>query len=242
MATSKSMGFPTSAKTQSNYADKVKQQSESGNENNFIPVSGPMGPQGPKGDKGNKGDTGPAGIAGEQGPKGDKGDPGNDGISYFPVYKQDVGWVKYSSIDPSEFYTGVTRGEDGWVSVYLKGKGENKVEDFLPSKTTSLWNSSTRKVMTTGVEVGSQVDVIIDIELTTLSSNTEVWSRLISIGADLEVVNFVASLKYQHTYEFSIRHKFFVETDDIRRVGMTPQIRTDNDCLLKIKSIYVSVS
>lgn len=242
MSSSKSMGFPTSAKVQSNYADKVKQQAEGSNELHFLPVPGPQGPQGPKGDKGDKGDQGDPGTPGEKGPKGDKGKDGKDGKSYFPSYEQNVGWAKYYSIEPSEFSTGITKGVDGWVNIYLKGKGEKKLESFLPTRGTSLWNSHTRKVMTPGLEIGSQVEVIIDIELTTLASNTEAWFRLMSVDGNYEVISYVASLKYQHTYDMSISQKFFVENDDLGRLGMIPQIRTDNDCLLRVKSISVSVS
>jgi hypothetical protein len=239
------MGFPTSAKIQSNYADRVKQQSENPNELQFLPVPGPQGPQGPQGVKGDKGDQGEPGIPGETGLKGDKGKDGKngqDGKSYFPVYEQNSGWAKYFSIEPSDFSTGITKGNDGWVSIYLKGKGEKSIESFLPDKSTSLWNSHTRKIMTSGLEIGSKVEVIFDIEITTLVSNTEVWSRLISVDEKYENINYIASLKYQHTYELSASQKFFVENGDIKRVGVIPQIRTDNDCLLRVRSIAVSVS
>lgn len=242
MSTSKSMGFPSSAKVQSNYAEKVKQQSENPNELQFLPVPGPQGPEGPKGPKGDKGDKGDTGDAGPKGDKGKDGKNGKDGKSYFPTYEQHVGWAKYFSVDPAEFATGISKGKDGWISLYLKGKGERSIETFLPEKNTSLWNSNTRKIMTPTLQVGSQVEVVIDIELTTLSSNTEVWSRLISVDEKFDSVFFSAYLKYQHTYDFSIVQKVFIENEDIKRVGLIPQIRTDNDCLLRVKSIAVSVS
>lgn len=242
MATSKNMEFPGSAKTNSNYADKVKQQAESTSQLNFLPVPGPVGPQGPKGEKGEKGDPGIPGKDGQDGIQGKRGEKGNDGKSYLPVYEQKVGWAKYSSINPSEFLTGITKGEDGWVSIYLKGRGEEKIEKFLPERTTPLWNSNTRKIMTTGVEVGSQIKIVMDIELTTLSSNTEVWSRIISMSGDPLNTLFISSLKYQHTYDISIVHSFFVEDEDMKRLGAVPQIRTDNDCQLRLKNIFISVS
>ena len=55
------------------------------------------------------------------------------------------------------------------------------------------------------------------------------------------VSSFVATLKYQYTYELNTTHHLFLDKDINKVSGIVPQIRTDMDATCKIKSIYISV-
>ncbi len=235
MAISKSMDFPTNKK--SNYADQVvSSENQSGPQ--FIAVPGPEGPRGPQGVPGPQG---PAGKPGEPGPKGDRGIAGKDGASSLSSSGQQAGWASYFNSKPKPTKLGISEGEDGWVQMLMVSSSKDTNEKFLPKGCTSLWNSDQRKLNFRGLNIGSHVFVTYNFELTTDSSNTEVWLRTFIPGAEREVAQFVASLKYQYTYNFSVTQDFFIEDEKTWLNGAYPQIRTDYNASAILNSVYVSV-
>lgn len=232
MAISHSMDFP-----KSNYAAAVS-NSKNQESPNYIAVPGPEGPQGkvgPKGDRGEKGDPGES-LAG---PRGERGFPGKDGKSYLPAYEQNSGWAKYINVNPKMIPTGVSRGVDGWVSLWVDAK--ESIEKYLPSGSVSLYNPESRRINTRTLEIGSQIQVTYDIEVTTMSSNTELWFRSVFPESKRDHTTFVASLKYEHVYDLSITHFLAVETTIDKTSGILPEIRSDMDTIVKIRSISISV-
>jgi len=241
MATSKSMDFPGAKK--SSYAAQVEQsQSTTYQENtlSFLPVPGPVGPQGPSGRDGKDGEVGPQGPQGEQGPKGEKGANGHDGASALSSSGQQAGWASYFNKIENSHKLGVTQGDDGWVTVYINCEGSNN-ETYLPKNTVSFWNDHARMLNFKGLKEGAQVFITYNFELTTYASNTEVWIRTFFANSNREISQFVASLKYQHTYPISVTQQVFIEDQKMWGNGAYPQIRTDYDASVIMKSIYVSV-
>lgn len=235
MATSSNINFPTSG-----YASKVKESVEAPQEGAFFAVPGPQGPQGPagpKGEPGKKGDTGES----ITGPRGERGFPGKDGKSYFPKYQQNVGWALYRNKNTNTTPTGASRGADGWVDLYV-APGTSSIESFLPEDSANLYIEDTRKINTRGLKVGAQVQITYDIEVITFNSNTEVWMRSQFFGLEDSTTTFCANLKYQHNYEMTVTHTMAVFTEAHKNAGIVPQIRTDLDSAVKIKSIYISVN
>lgn len=231
MAISSNMDFP-----KSNYASAVN-NSKGSQDPTFFAVPGPQGQPGPKGDKGEKGDPGKDGPSG---PRGERGANGRDGKSYFPTYSQNVGWASYKNKNTNTVPSGATRGEDGWVQLFIL-TGES-VEKFLPEDSVSLYSDEIRKINTRGLKVGAQISITYDIEIITFSSNTEVWMRSVFVGLGDAHTTFCANLKYQHNYEMSVTHRMFITSEAHKAAGIVPQIRTDMDAAVKIKSIYVSVN
>lgn len=238
----KSMDFPSAAKKKK-YADNLDssiQEQESDTVYFAVP-----GPQGERGIQGPKGERGPAG---EQGPKGDKGDPGRDGkngkdgISILSPSMQDIGWAYYDCLEEKQIRTGANKGDDGWVNLFLWGKGENLTEEFLPKKSVSLWNYEAQKINFKAVNIGSIITIRYNINIETFSNNTEVWLRTFIDKIDHFPTTYVGSLKYQYEYDMSIEQTLFVENKGIQNVGGIPQIRTDNDCTVTLKSIHIRVS
>lgn len=232
MAVSQNIDFPKSP-----YASKV-QASKTSEEPTFFAVPGPQGPagaDGPKGPKGDKGDPGES-IAG---PRGERGFPGKDGKSYFPTYAQNVGWGFYENKNTNTTPTGATRGEDGWVQLFINSVDPN--ESFLPEGSVSLYSNDIRKINTRALKVGAQVQITYEIEVITFSSNTEVWMKSEFIGLDTSATTFCANLKYQHTYEMSVTHNLLILSEQHKNAGIVPKIRTDLDSAVKIKSVYISV-
>jgi hypothetical protein len=233
MATSSSMDFPKSA-----YAAKVRESQPQQQEGQFFAVPGPQGPQGIPGPKGEKGDPGES-ITGPKGEKGPSGKDGIDGKSYFPKYQQNAGWAFYKNKNTNTIPTGATRGEDGWVGLFISST--DIIEDFLPEGSVSLYSNDIRKINTRGIKVGAQVQITYEIEVITFNSNTEVWMKSEFLDMEDSVTTFCANLKYQHNYEMTVTHNLAVLTEKHRVAGIVPKIRTDLDSAVKIKSIYISV-
>lgn len=240
MAASKSMDFPGAKKY--SYAAQVEQSQATGLPDNtlsFLPVPGPVGPQGPAGRDGKDGKEGPEGPEGKAGPKGLQGPAGRDGLSSLSSSGQQAGWASYINKNPTSIILGATKGVDGWVNLYMSSEENN--EKFLPKGAVSMWNSHSRMLNFKGLAIGSQVFVTYNIELTTFSSNTEVWLRTFFPAHKQEIAQLVGSFKYQNTYDISITQQLFIENQQIWGNGGIPQIRTDFDSSVIFKSVYVSV-
>ncbi len=238
MAISKNMESPYSKKT--NYAAQVKQSTEQST--TFLPVPGPQGPQGPEGPQGPQG---PIGLQGPAGPRGEKGNPGKDGKdgeSILSPSGQYLGWAYYENLNVKQQMTGAEAGEDGWVNLYVDGKGRGTVEDFLPKGHVSLWNDQTRRVNFKNLKIGAVIKIIYHIDLNTLLNNTEVCIRTLVADEDMSPVSFIGPLKYQYLYELSCEQTIFINNRNFSHFGAIPQIRTDNPCEVKLKGIYISVS
>lgn len=235
------MDFPYSAKKKK-YSDNLEYSNQQQSDIYYIAVPGPQGERGIQGPKGERG------PAGEQGPKGDKGDPGKDGkngkdgISILSPSMQNIGWGYYYSDSPLQIKTGSTRGDDGWVSLTLSNTGYKTNENFLPKESVSLWNPNTQRINFKTLNIGAIITIRYNLEIITLSNNTEVWLRTLIGGYSQYPTTYIGSLKYQFPYEMSVDHVLFLENNGIQTAGGLPQIRTDNDCLVSLKSIYVSVS
>jgi hypothetical protein len=242
MAASKSMDFPGAKKT--SYAAQVEQSQSAPYQENtlsFLPVPGPQGPQGPAGRDGKDGSPGPAGPEGQKGQRGEKGPSGQNGLSSLSSSGQQAGWASYTNTIEKPTKLGISQGDDGWVTLLLDTKEKTQNETYLPKDCTSLWNSHQRALNFHGIKQGSQVFVTYNFELTTYTSNTEVWLRTYFPSKDQEFVQFVGSLKYQNTYNLSVTQNIFIEDRSMWGNGAVPQIRTDFDASVILNSVYVSV-
>jgi hypothetical protein len=242
MTVSKSMDFPGAKK--SSYAAQVEQSQASPTVDNalsFLPVPGPVGPQGPAGRDGRDGSIGPEGPAGSTGPAGQTGKPGRDGLSSLSSSGQQAGWSSYTNTITKPTKLGISEGDDGWVTLMLDTKDKSQNETYLPSGCTSLWNSHQRALNFHGIKQGSQIFVTYNFELTTYTSNTEVWLRTYFASNDQEFVQLLGSFKYQNTYNLSATQQIFIENQAMWGNGAVPQIRTDFDASVIFNSVYVSV-
>lgn len=241
MATS--MEFPATNKRK--YSDNINEQLPGELLGNYIAVPGPPGPQGERGPTGPKGEQGPVG---EKGLKGDSGVPGKngkdgiDGKNILSPSEQNIGWALYSNQTKRSIRLGANKGEDGWVRFSVDGLGEDTNERFLPKESVGLWNPDTQRLNFKTLNLGAIITIRYDVELTTYANNTEVWFRTFVDNTQNYPTTYVGSLKYQFDYDLSMEHTIFLEDRGMQTAGGIPQIRTDNDASVVIKSIYISVS
>lgn len=211
----------------------------------YMPIPGPEGPRGPKGDIGPVGPQGPKGDKGESGrdgKDGKNGANGKDGLSYMPKSQQYPGWSSYYNKSDEIVRLGVDKGNDGWVKLFIDSGSIVSNEEFLPKNTASLYNSVSRRINLKPLKLGARIDIIYDLEITTLSNNTELSFRSIFPNSETQIVSYLGSLKYQYAYDLSVSHTIFLNKEQDRISGIVPEIRSDLDCFAKLKSIHVSVS
>jgi hypothetical protein len=237
----KSMDFPSKKKKYNETIEQTKSieyiavpgiQGEKGE----VGPIGPQGPQGPQGEKGEKG------IQGPQGPKGEKGDPGKGAEGYDSPSGQYPGWAYYANKSTTADRLGPERGEDGWVSFFLTIDKDKSNETYLPNKSVSLLNETTRNINLKTLKVGAKVEVRYDFSIETYSNNTEVWIRTLLKNESLSPVGYAGLLKYQYQYDLSYCQTIFIDSDKIKNHGGIPQIRTDNESSFILNGIYISVS
>lgn len=247
MSLSKNMDFPEPKK---GYASKVEESrfgavpSSDAGVGSFIPVPGPQGPQGPagqQGPQGPRGSDGKDGKDGKPGTDGKKGRDGKDGISYVSPSGQKAGWASYVNDEQSLVRLGPDKGQDGWVSLSIKKLSSSTKEKFLPEGCNSLYGKEMQRVNLRGLNIGSLLQVTYNFEITTLSSNTEVWCRSLFPSTERSVTSFVGNLKYEYSYDFSVTHNLPLATELEKSNGIVPQLRTDNSCLAILRSIDISV-
>jgi hypothetical protein len=234
----KSMDFPGKPKK---YSDNINQPYQLEQQINYVAVPGPQGERGPKGD------TGSTGPEGKQGPKGDAGKAGKDGRDGKPGESslspsgQRTGWAAYGNLNKKEIHLGATKGNEGWVRFSLDCKGPETNEEYLPENGVSLYSPETQKINLRGIKIGSIITIRYNITLTTFSNNTEVWLRTFIPDSDKYPTTFAGNLKYQFDYDMSIENTFFLENNKMQNAGAFPEILTDNDSLMVIKSMYIYV-
>lgn len=233
MAVSKNMSFPTDSKSV-DYAKKVLESQQRLVQPIIETVAIP-GPQGPRGEKGEKGDKGDAGSQGPQGPAGKDGQDGKDAVS---ICGQIPGWGKYYNSLSTVHKLGISEGIDGWVDIFIDSRLKNN-ENFLDMP--SLWNNDSRTINLVPLKVGTKVDIIYSFDITTVTSNTDVWIRTNIAKAEATATNFVGCLKYQGTYSMDYHQTIFVEDKSYKALAY-PQFRTDYPSSVFIKSITIMIS
>jgi hypothetical protein len=236
----KSMDFPKKKK----YSETVQEEKQieyvavpgMQGEKGSIGPAGPQGIQGPKGDKGDKGDIG------RQGPQGERGEPGKGGEGYDSASGQYPGWAYYKNKNNNNTKIGPTRGEDGWVSIFLEIDKDKSIEKYLPKKTVSFLNEVAKKINFKTFQYGAIVNIRYDLGIETYSNNTELWVRTFSIDDENSVTGYLGNLKYQYSYDLSFYQTIFIEDRDVKVFGGIPQIRSDNEGAVILKGVYISVS
>lgn len=207
---------------------------------------GDQGPQGPKGDtgpQGPKGDKGEQGLQGIQGPKGERGEPGGTAEAYDSPSKQYPGWAYYQSLNMEKIRVGPDRGnDDAWVDLFLKVDKSNSIEAYLPKNCVSFITDSARKINYKTFNIGAKVDIRYEIEIETYSTNTEVWIRTFSVDDNMSTVGYLGNLKYRYTYDFSFSQTFYILNNKMKTFGGRPEIRSDSECSVVLKGIYIAVS
>lgn len=238
----KNMSFPESAKRKK-YSDVIGQDQPLEQQASYVAVPGPQGPQGIQGPKGEPGLQGPQGIQGPKGDSGKDGRDGKDGISMLSPSGQNIGWALYHNHNRKQVMLGATRGDDGWVRLNLDSDGPYTNQKYLPSsESVSLWINQAQKINFRGLKIGSIVSVMYNLELTTLQNNTEAWIRTNIANTENYPSTYIGLLKYQFAHDITIEQKMVIDSINTQASGAMPEIRTDHEAVVVLKSMHIFVS
>lgn len=244
MSVSRKAEIPGNNKNKSSYGKVVEEEkTPPAPDIDYRILVGPPGPQGPTGSQGERGPKGDKGDPGDRGPKGERGPAGQ--TVYITkegseIQSTNSGWAYYENLEQKEIYLGLNKGDEGWVDLLNDAKGST-IEKHLPIGKVSLWNIETQKLNFKQLEIGTKIDITYDFELETFNNNTEVWLRTHSYPA-LNISQFIANLKYKYIYDFSITQTMHILNEKMKRGNVVPQIRTDLDSAVKIKSFLIHIS
>jgi hypothetical protein len=244
VAVSKNINLPNKARDK--YIEQVLQQQEQQKQLETTVIhqiqQGPPGPPGPRGEKGDKGDMGPQGPKGDSGNRGEPGKDGKNGVDGISLSGQMPGWAMYKNSRSDLTSLGITEGDNGWVNLFLLSDKTNSVNQFLPKgDKTDFWSDSSRSLNFIPIKPGAKVEILYEVELTTYSSNTDVWIRTYFPNTDDSHQIFVGCFKYQGTYNISIPQTIYMSNAKYK-VMAKPQMRTDMNAEVILKSITIAVS
>lgn len=119
--------------------------------------------------------------------------------------------------------------------------GDDTNEKYLPADSVALYNPVSRRINLKHLKIGSQISITYNFEITTFNANTEIWARSLFINSGLLNTSFVANLKYDYTYDFSVTHAMALSLEIDKIGGIVPQLRSDHTATAIIKSIFVSI-
>ena len=121
-------------------------------------------------------------------------------------------------------------------------KGQRNKRKIFARKQHKFYNYGSKRINFKHLNLGTQVCLTYNILLSTYSNSTEVWLRSHFAEYQEPVVSYVGLLKYQYPYQFSITQNIYLDSEDKIRHGVVPQIMTDMDGEVVLKSIHISVS
>jgi hypothetical protein len=244
MSISRKAEIPGNQKNKSSYGKVVEEEKTApAPDIDYRILVGPQGPQGPTGRAGEAGPKGEKGDPGEKGPKGDRGPAGEtlyinkEGAEMQPTKS---GWAHYENLNQKPIFLGLDKGDEGWVDLLNDSSGQT-IEKYLPIGKVGLWSTETQKLNFKQLSIGTKVEIVYNFEIETFDNNVEVWLRTYSPPA-LNVSQFVANLKYKYIYDFSISQTMYILNEKMKRGNVVPQIRTDLDSAVKVKSFTVYIS
>ena len=92
-----------------------------------------------------------------------------------------------------------------------------------------------------GLKIGSIITIRYNVTITTFSNNTEVWFRTASTNPKDIVTSYAANLKYQYDYDMSLEHTVILDNISFQNNGAWPEVLTDNDAMITLNSVHISV-
>ena len=87
-----------------------------------------------------------------------------------------------------------------------------------------------------------KIDIVYGLEITTFGNNTELSLRSYFPNSETEIVSYIGNFKYQYTYETSVTQTIFLNAERDRISGFVPQLRSDLDCVARLKYLQIYVS
>jgi len=154
-----------------------------------------------------------------------------------------MGWVDYNDLNTSTNPISVIGGLD-FVDITNDGEGAFTNVNYLPSNITSIYNENTNEFNWTQLKLGDTIDIRLDLEITTISTNTEIDIYLLmSIGQNPYPTPFVTEKNYKTvgTYNINVLNGIYMGDLNTFNGPAKFQIKSDKTCTIKVRGWYCKI-
>ena len=159
------------------------------------------------------------------------------------IHKYKVGFADYNDLNTAT--TPVSHsGSGGFIKLTNDGAGAFTNITYLPTGITSLWDTTNSQFNFTQLALGDQVEVRIDLEVTTTANNQDVNIQFyIAVGGSpYPLAIHSMSPKSSGTYSVVRYLGFYMGDTNTLNNPAEVQIDSDAACTAKINGWYINVT
>ena len=154
------------------------------------------------------------------------------------------GWGDYNDYVTIASPISITGGA-GYVDLTNDKLGVYTREDYLPFGVPTLWNSTTNRSDFSTLSVGDVGQVRVDIELVTLSVNTD-FEVTLEFGTGGSVFTIpilnLSSFKTAGTYHLSGVSNYYIGSKDVIDNGFRVRAKADTTCTVTVNGFLINVT
>lgn len=154
-----------------------------------------------------------------------------------------VGWANYN--DYATTITPQAISSTTWTKITCDALGSLTDESYLPAGVATLWNSSTDQFDFTDLNLGSTVDIRIDLDVTTSSANQYVATRIVYGEGDPDEYSIgIATIHYKTsgTYNLVSYSGAYIGNTLTKDNPAQIEIYSDASCTVMVKGVYIRVT
>lgn len=163
--------------------------------------------------------------------------------TFQEIQKRSIGFFDYNDLATATTPISVTGG-GGYVDLTNDGNGPFTNDTYKPTTMTTIYDTTLDTFDFSELSLGDEVTIRLDINVTTLSVNTEFDVRLLLADGGssygIQWINFT-NLKSTGTYKFVELNKIYMGDANTLDNGAKFQIQSDNTCEVEVLGWFVSV-
>ena len=153
------------------------------------------------------------------------------------------GWFDYNDLATSTTPISITGGA-GYTDLTNDGLGAQTTKEYAPIGVSDLWDTSINSVILSDLKLGDQVDIRVEIEITTSSVNTEVESELFLGSAIPYSIGLIPPTNYKNTGTYkmtSYKGIYIGNTDTLNNIGKI-KFKSDQNCDVEVIGWYFKIT
>ena len=170
----------------------------------------------------------------------------SDGANWrFTQHSQgntDIGFFDYNDLATATTPISVSAATQ--TKLTNDGLGANTTLDYAPDGVTNIWDVATDELDFSELKLGDQIIIRGDIEITTLSANTDVVVTIkLSVGSlNIELPASQASFKTTGTYRIIGTFNVYIGAQDIIDFPAELLIESDNATTVQVNGWYIRIN
>lgn len=155
--------------------------------------------------------------------------------------KARVGFANYHDVGTGS--SAISLATPGtWYQLTNDAAGANSIDTYLPEGVTSLWDEVNDQLDFTELSLGDQVDIRIDLSITTSSANQEVDLRLVMGVGDMSTYNLnIGHISYKTagTYSLIVHANVYMGNTLTRDNPAEIEIKSDATATVVVNGFYI---